>query len=58
VEFESDDEAKAAISALNETEVEGRKIIVSEAKPREDRPRRDFGGGGQGGGGGSFRQRY
>jgi RNA recognition motif-containing protein len=55
VEFESDDEAKAAISALNETEVNGRKIIVSEAKPREDRPRREFGAQG---GGGSFRQRY
>jgi RNA recognition motif-containing protein len=58
VEFETDDEAKAAVTGLNETEVDGRKIIVSEAKPREERPRRDFGGGGNSGGGGSFRQRY
>ena len=58
VEFETDDEAKAAISALNESEVDGRKIIVSEAKPREDRPRRDFSGAGAPSNGGSFRQRY
>lgn len=39
VEMSTDDEAKAAISALNETEVSGRKIIVNEARPQEDRPR-------------------
>ncbi len=50
VEFEDDAEAKAAIDALNESEVDGRKIIVNEARPREERPRRDFGGS-------SFRQR-
>lgn len=54
VEFESDEDAKAAIKGLNETEVDGRKIIVSEARPREDRPRN----GGGNFGGGSFRQRY
>ncbi|HEX6462156.1 MAG TPA: RNA-binding protein [Candidatus Saccharimonadales bacterium] len=57
VEFESDDEANAAIEALNNSEIEGRKIVVNEARPREERSRRDFGGGGNGGGG-SFRQRY
>ena len=42
--------AKAAIDALNNKEVQGRTIVVNEARPQEDRPRRDFGG--QGGGGG------
>ncbi len=44
VEMSSDDEAKAAISALNDSEVEGRKMIVSEARPQEKREPRDFGG--------------
>lgn len=62
VEFENDDEGKAAEKALNGTEVGGRSITVNEARPKEDRPRRDFGGGGGGnrnggGGGGGFRQR-
>ncbi len=56
VEMANDDEAKAAIEALNGTEINGRAIVVNEARPREERgPRRDFNGGGQGGG--SFRQR-
>lgn len=38
VELE-DDAAAAAIEALNGTEIEGRKIAVNEAKPREDKPR-------------------
>ena len=37
VEFESEDEAKAAIDALHESEVDGRKIVVNEARPREER---------------------
>lgn len=37
VEMSSDEEAQAAISALNETELEGRKIIVNVARPREER---------------------
>lgn len=44
VEMPNDDEAQAAINALNETDVQGRKIGVSVAKPREDRP--SNGGGG------------
>lgn len=53
VEFESDDEGKAAEKALNGTELGGRTITVNEARPREERPRRDN----DGGNGGSFRQR-
>jgi RNA recognition motif-containing protein len=36
-----DDAATAAISELNNAELEGRKIAVNEAKPREERPRND-----------------
>jgi RNA recognition motif-containing protein len=48
VEMSSDEEAKAAIDQLNGKELDGRAIAVSEARPREDRPR-SFGGGGGGG---------
>jgi RNA recognition motif-containing protein len=48
VEMSSDDEAKAAIDQLNGKELDGRAVTVSEARPREDRPR---GGGGGGFGG-------
>ncbi len=53
VEMEDDDAAKAAIAALNEIEVQGRKLIVNESQPRAegDRPKRSFGGGGGGRGG-------
>jgi cold-inducible RNA-binding protein len=37
VEFENDDEGKAAEQALNGTEVGGRSISVAEARPKEDR---------------------
>lgn len=50
VEFESDEEGKAAEKALNGTELGGRSITVNEARAREERPRRDFNGGGNGGG--------
>ena len=51
VEMEDDEAAKAAIAALNEIEVQGRKLIVNESQPRQegDRPKRSFGGGGGGG---------
>ncbi len=60
VEMGGEEAAKAAITTLNNTEVDGRNIVVNEAKPREDRPRggggsRSYGGGG--GGGGGYRQR-
>jgi RNA recognition motif-containing protein len=48
VQMGTDDEAQAAIAALNGQQHDGRALTVNEAKPREDRPR---GGGGGGGGG-------
>ncbi len=59
VEYENDEDADRAIKELDQSELDGRTINVSEARPREERPRRDFGGNGgnRGGGGGSFRQR-
>lgn len=48
VEFENDAEADAAVEKLNNSELDGRTITVNEARPREDKPRRDFGGGGGG----------
>ena len=43
VEFEDDDAAKAAVDKLNNSDVQGRTIVVSEARPLEPRPpRRDF----------------
>ena len=68
VEMGSDEEAQAAIAALNGQEHGGRALTVNEAKPREDRPRGGgggggggrggFGGGRGGGGGGGGRGRY
>ena len=40
VEMPNQQEAEAAISALNETSVQGRDIKVNEARPREDNPAR------------------
>lgn len=37
VEFESDDEAQAAIKALDGKDVDGRALTVNVARPREDR---------------------
>jgi len=56
VEMGSDQEAQAAITALNGQQVDGRNLTVNEAKPREDRGSR--GRGGYGGGGGGRRDRY
>ncbi len=44
VEMENDDEAKKAIETLDKSDMGGRSITVNEARPKEDRPRRDFGG--------------
>jgi RNA recognition motif-containing protein len=52
VEMSSDQEARAAISALNGREVEGRNLTVNEARPKEEGGRGGGGGGGRGGGGG------
>ena len=58
VEMGSDAEAQAAINGMNGQPLEGRAIVVNEARPREERPG-GFGGGGggggrSGGGGGGF----
>jgi RNA recognition motif-containing protein len=53
VEMGSDQEAQAAIAALNGKEVEGRALTVNEARPKTE------GGGGRGGhGGGGGRGGY
>lgn len=52
VEFENDAEASAAEAALNNSDFGGRTLVVKEARPLEDRPKRSFGGGGHGGGNG------
>lgn len=39
VEMSSDEEAKKAVDELNNKELDGRAINVSEARPREERPR-------------------
>ena len=49
MEMGSDEEAKAAIDALNETELGGRTLTVNEAKPQAPRTG-GFGGGNRGGG--------
>ncbi|HRP26807.1 MAG TPA: RNA-binding protein [Burkholderiaceae bacterium] len=56
VEMGSDAEAQAAINGLNGQALEGRAIVVNEARPREDRPGGfgGRGGGGYGGGGGGY----
>ncbi|MEO6233206.1 MAG: RNA-binding protein [Ferruginibacter sp.] len=59
VEMEDDEAAKTAIASLNESEVQGRKLIVNESQPRQDAggaggggfKKRSFGGGSGGGGG-------
>ena len=56
VEMGSDAEAQAAINGMNGQSLDGRAIVVNEARPREERPG-GFGGGGggrPGGGGGGF----
>ncbi len=50
VEMGTDAEAQAAINGMNGQPLEGRAIVVNEARPREERPG-GFGGGGGGGGG-------
>jgi len=58
VEMENDTEAQAAITALYDSEVMGRKIIVNESQPKQQGgggggyKKKPYGGGGSGGGGG------
>lgn len=50
VEMPNEEEANAAIAALNDAEIEGKQIVVKKANPPQERPRRDFNRGGGGGG--------
>ena len=50
VEMGSDAEAQSAINGMNGQQMEGRALVVNEARPREERPG-GFGGGRSGGGG-------
>ncbi len=67
VEMEDDEAAKTAIANLNETDVQGRKLIVNESQPRPEgeggfkkRSTGGFGGAGgsRGGSGGGSRGGY
>ncbi len=49
VEMGSDAEAQAAVNGMNGQAIDGRAVVVNEARPREERPG-GFGGGGGGGG--------
>ncbi len=42
VTFTNDEDANKAVTELNGTDMKGRKIMVSEARPQEERPRREF----------------
>ena len=62
VTFVDEANNQKAVDELDGKELDGRTISVGLARPREERPKRDFNGGDRGGdrggnGGGSFRQR-
>jgi cold-inducible RNA-binding protein len=44
VEMENDDEALKAISMFHDNDFDGRTLTVNEARPMEERPKRDFDG--------------
>ena len=52
VEMGSDAEAQAGINGMNGQALDGRALVVNEARPREERPGGFGGGGGRSGGGG------
>src|ERR1043166_1813897 len=52
VEMESEDGARTAIERFNETEIEGRRVAVNEARPFASGGRGGFGGGAERSGGG------
>ncbi len=70
VEMPDETQGLAAVEGLNDTELDGRTIVVKKAEPRENRDRRGGGGGynrggggggyggGYGGGGGGYNNRY
>lgn len=63
VEMSDDEAARTAISNLNDSDIQGRKIVVNESAPRKEGDgggykKKSFGGGGggnRGGGGGGYR---
>ena len=59
VEYAVEANNQKTVDELNGKELDGRAINVNLARPKEDRPRRDFGGNNDrgGNGGGAFRQR-
>jgi RNA recognition motif-containing protein len=56
VEMADKAEGESAIEALNGQDLSGRTIVVNEARPREERPKRNFGdrGNRSGGRGGRY----
>ena len=50
IQMGTQEEANKAVTDFNGKELDGRALTVNEARPREERPRGDFGGGGGGGG--------
>ncbi len=61
VEMSDDDAARTAISALHDSDISGRQIVVNESTPRPEGERREggfkkrsFGGGGGGNSGGGY----
>ena len=55
VEMPNDEEAYKAIEELNDSDMDGRTIVVKKAEPRENRDNRGGGGGYNRGGGGGYR---
>src|ERR1700704_1759108 len=51
IEMATDEAAQKAIEQFNEYEMDGRKLVVNEAKPKPEGGGRGFGGSGGGGGG-------
>ena len=58
VEMASAEEAQKAMEALNGTQIDGRTLVVNEARPQERRPSGGGGGGGNRRGGSGGRDRW
>jgi len=54
VEFVNEADAQKAVQMFNDTEIEGRRLTVNVARPREERSGGGGGGGYRGGGGGGY----
>ncbi|MBL9001533.1 MAG: RNA-binding protein [Phycisphaerae bacterium] len=55
VEMSDDSQGRAAIEAMNGQQIDGRAIVVNEARPKEPKGFGGGGGGRGGGGGGGYR---